>query len=159
MRKLALMPSQAGYSVGFGNEVLDVQLSGGPSRTRADFVGAVAMVNVNWTLPLDATRYLLAFFRTATKNASEPFLIDIILDEPLPTEYTAKFVPGTFQKLGVSGLTTSYGAQLEVRPNPVNEVSDEAIMDAFEIYGDDVGLALDALAYLVNVIAPESIPG
>lgn len=158
-RKLVLIPSQADYSVGFGSEVLVAQLAGGPPRFRADFAGAVAGVNVSWNIPIEAARYLMAFYRTATKRAAEPFLIDLILDDPMPTEYTAQFVPGSLQLGSVSGATTYYSAQLYVRPNPTNEANDNAIMDAYEASGDEVGNVLSALARLVNVTAPAAIPG
>jgi hypothetical protein len=159
MRKLVLTPSEAGYSATPGSDVLSVQLSGGPSRTRLDFVGSVATVNVSWNIPVDAFNYLQAFYRTGAQQGGEPFLIDLILDGAALVEYEAKFIPESYQVVGVQGLTTMVTAQLEVKPAAVDAAYDEALMDAYEAYGDQVGTALDALAYLVNVVAPATIPG
>ena len=159
MRKLTLVPSQAGYGVGLGNEVLVAQLSGGPSRTRSDFLGAVASASVSWTLGPDAFDYLQAFYRTATRNAAEPFLLDMVLDGALLREYQVKFVPGSYQIVGVQGLTTTVQASLEVRPAPVDHADDEALLDLFEDYGDELDDTLFGIAELVNVTMPSAIPG
>jgi hypothetical protein len=161
MRKLLLTPNQSGYVAEDGVEALSAALDGGPSRTRRDFVGAVARVNCTWNLPPTEYQYMKAFLRTATAQASTPFYIDLILDEPELLEYTAKFIPGTFRLTGVRGLTTSVSAQLEVRPRPVDEVYDEAILDNFESYGGDDGQATiyQLLSDLVNISLPEAMPG
>lgn len=160
MRKLLVTPEQANYGVEFGNEVLSAQLSGGASRTRRDFIGAVATVTVSWTIGINDARYLQAFYRTATANASLPFLIDLVLDNPDLSEYQAKFVPGTFKLNGVSGLTTSYSANLEVKPHVPDVDDDNLLMDAYEAFGDEsVFDFFDLLADFVNVQFPAAFPG
>jgi hypothetical protein len=159
MRKLALVPTQSDYSAQYGQDALSTALAGGPSRTRLDFVGSVAVVNVTWTVPPNGYSYLQAFHRSATQNETEPFLIDLILDSAMLTEYQAKFVVTSFRLAGVEGLTYSVSAQLEITPLTPDEEADGAIMDVYEAYGEDGGDTLALLAQLVNVTMPDSIPG
>lgn len=154
MRKLALIPSQAGYSVGQGSGTLTAALAGGPSRTRLDFVGSVSQVTCTWNLPPISFAYLEAFWRTASKEGSEPFLIDIVLDEWYPSEYQAKFIAGSFRIDGVSGMETTVSADLEVRPNIPDEDFDEALMDVFEEYGEEGLSTLLAFEHLVLEVLP-----
>lgn len=159
MRKLQVLPSQSGYSAELAENTRRAQLEGGPSRTRLDFVGGVATVSASWNLPMAGFTYLQAFYRTATQQASEEFLVDLILDEAPLREYTAKFIPGSWRITNVRGGTTTVAAALEVKPLPVDEATDEAVMDAYEVYGEDVTSVFDALERLVNFTAPAAIPG
>jgi hypothetical protein len=160
MRKLLVVPEQAGYSVNFGNEVLSAELDGGPSRTRRGFIGAVASVPVAWSLPMGQAEYLLAFFRTATEVGSEPFLVDLIIDHAALSEYTAKFEPGSFKIGSVKGLQTSFSARLQVKPNVPDTANDNLILDAYEAFGEDDPLGFfDLLADFVNVQFPAAFPG
>jgi hypothetical protein len=158
MRKLPITPLQAGYDATPGNEALSVALAGGPSRTRRDFIGAVAIVNAEWVLTPFEQQYMQAFFRTATTHATEPFLIDLVLDDFPLQEYQVKFVPGTFRITGVTGGSTSCAAQLEVVPLPDDAAYDNSVMDSYESYGDDASSTYDLLAHFVNVDLPNDIP-
>lgn len=158
MRKLAVIPSQSGYAAELGDETLRAQLEGGPSRTRRGFIGAVAAVNATWNLPQSGYNYLMAFYRTGTAKGSEPFLVDLILDTANVLEYQAKFISPP-RLAGVRGLTHNITAQLEVKPLAVDADSDNSIMDTYEAYGDEGGNVLMALAKLVNVTAPNALPG
>lgn len=157
MRKLLVTPSKSGYAVGVGNEARSVALDGGPSRTRRDFIGAVSLVDCSWNLPPDAFTYFQAFYRTATEMATEPFLIDLVLDEFSLLEYQSRFVPGSMRITGVSGMETSVAAQLETRPRPVNAVVDEGILMLYEAYEMGGALLLETLVHLVNVDMPGAL--
>lgn len=135
MRKLLLAPSQAGYSATDGAAALEAALSGGMPRSRLDFLGAIARVEAQWSVGPADFQYLRAFFRTGSGQTSEPFLIDLVLDDFELTEYTAKFVPGSLRITKVVGQTTSCSAQLHVQPQPIDEDLDNAILDSYEIYG------------------------
>lgn len=155
MYKLQLTPSQSDYAAQPGDEVLSAQLAGGKSRRRRDFIGAVATVNVGWNnLPGPAFDYIEAFRRTAVTQGVEWFLIDLILDESPITEYTVAFVPGSYRLVGVQGLTTSVAAQLEVQPKAVDSAYDLAIIQTYELYGDEGANVYNLLAELVNVTLP-----
>lgn len=154
MRTLFAVPSKASYAVDIGAEILRAQLSGGPSRFRRDFIGAVATVNVMWNAPPQMFDYLQAFYRTAISQASDPFLIDLVLDGFSLTQYEARFIPGSFRITGVAGLETSVTAQLEVRPQPVNDVVDDGLLLIYENYELGGDTLLETLAELVNVDMP-----
>lgn len=152
MRKLLVPPSQAGYGAQFGEESLYVALSGGPGAFRRDFVGAVARVSVSWSVPPQEAQYLLAFYRYASAHASEPFLIDLALDSPDLLEYTAKIIPGSFALTGYRGNERTYTAELEVKPQTEDAALDISILDTYEAFGGESGVALaySELEALVN---------
>jgi hypothetical protein len=151
MRKLLVAPSKSGYAATPGNELLSVQLSGGPSWVRRDFIGAVAMIDATWNLPPEGANYLQAFYRTELQRGALPFLIDLILDDFDLAEYQARFVPGSFRIGSVQGLKTSFSAQLEVKPRAADAVADESLMEVFEAFDVEGGYALGLLEELVNV--------
>jgi hypothetical protein len=158
MRKLMVTPSQASYSAQLGSEVLQAQVAGGPSRRRRDFIGAPTYVSVTWLLPGSGFQYLEAFYRTATVNGTDPFLIDLVIDDASLEEYTAMFVPGSYMINGVQGDATSVSAQLEVEAKVPDADLDNAILDLYELYGDEMSTWFEALAVLVNVTLPAALP-
>lgn len=152
--KLVIPPSQAGYSVDYGQASLYVELSGGPGASRRDFLGNVARVSVSWSLPPEEANYLLAFRRTSTNYESEPFLIDLCIDEAELKEYQAKFIPGTFRLVGYRGNERSYAAELEVKPVMDDPDYDAAVAMMYENYGDGGTEILNLLEELVNEDLP-----
>lgn len=152
--KLTLPPSQAGYGVEYGQASLYVELSGGPGASRRDFLGNVVRVSVSWSLPPEEANYLLAFRRTITNYESEPFLIDLCIDEAELKEYQAKFIPGSFRLVGYRGNERSYAAELEVEPVMVDPDYDAAVVMMYEIYGDGGTEILNLLEELVNEDLP-----
>lgn len=152
--KLALVPSQAGYSVDYGQASLYVELSGGPGASRRDFLGNVARVSVSWSLPTSEANYLLSFRRSATNYESEPFLIDLCIDEAEIKEYEAKFIPGSFRLIGYRGNERSYAAELEVKPSMGDVDYDAALVMMYDNYGENGGEILNLLEELVNEDLP-----
>jgi hypothetical protein len=148
--KLLASPGEASYSVAEGADAVAVGLDGGPSRVRRTFVGSVSVVSCQWTVPLATYQYLRAFFRAGSASATAPFLVDLILDDPLPVELTARFVPGTFGLSGVKGLSRVVQARLEVVPPPPQPDVDDAVLALYEAAGEDGSDLLDLLAHLVN---------
>lgn len=122
---LGIPPDANGYRAIPGNSVVAIQLDGGGPRMRADQLGIVSTVDVQWTLDPDAYNYMLAFFRSgAGANGVPgclPFLCPLVgIDNALsdtPQLYTCWFVPQTFGLKSQSGLTYIVGAQLWVVPN------------------------------------------
>lgn len=135
MKYLDLVPNQEDYSVSYGNEVISTKLDGGASRYRRDIIGAASTVTVSWQLDDEDYQYLNAFYRSETENGSQPFLISLILDDALPTQRTAYFVPGSKTLNEVSGLTYYVSAELEVMPVQANSDYDIAIVMLRDNYG------------------------
>jgi hypothetical protein len=156
MRKLLLRPNSAGYAVVLGNEIVSINVDGGPSRSRRDFLGKPSMVNVAWMLDQAGSEYLNAFFRTATANGSLPFLCDLLLDRSTLEEYTCKFVPGSFKPIGsTAAFTFNAIASFEVQPLPVNAELDTEIMDSWEMTRNFDSLL--ALSNIANIYMPENL--
>ena len=152
--KLSLAPSQAGYSVDYGQSSLYAELSGGPGASRRDFLGNVARVSVSWSLPPEEANYLLAFRRTSTNYESESFLIDLCIDGAILQEYVAKLIPGTFRLTGYRGNERTYSAELEVKPATDDSEFDAGVTMMYENYGDSGAEILNMLEELVNEDLP-----
>lgn len=161
MRSLVLAPDQATYDVTDGTEVVSVQLDGGASRFRADILNATSIVTVEWSIGPTQYQYLRAFYKTATQNGSEPFEIDLFLDQPILTTHTAYFVAGSMKLASQSGLTFVVTASLEVYPLPQDDDYNNSIMDLYEIYGDSTGASdvINQLELFINFQLPSIWPG
>lgn len=158
MRKLLLRPNSSGYTATAGNEIMSAATDGGASRSRRDFIGAPALINVAWMLDEDGFDYLGAFFRTGTANGSLPFLCDLLLDRPMLREHTCKFVPGSFKPIAsTAAFTFNAAAQFEVLPLPVDEELDNNIMDLWEQSNGGVFDIAARIAYTANVVIPEAL--
>lgn len=160
MLKLNYPPEQAGYAVTDGTETVSIQLDGGLSRSRKDILNSSSLVNVSWLLSPSYYEYLRAFYKetTAGGTGATPFLIDLILDEYVLTEHTAKFVPGSMTLAGMSGQSYKIQAQLEVEPIVYDDGYFLAIMALVDQFGDDAvvqaPLMFNALEKLVTVDMP-----
>lgn len=157
MDKLAILPSSSGYSVTYANESLAVKLDGGASRYRKDILGAWSLVDVTFTVTSNVYQYLMAFYVRATERASEPFLIDLVLDADLLTEHQANFIPGSLRLTEHSGDFFVLSAQLEVKPNVLSDEFLDALIVIGSTYGDDSYAFLLSLEHLVNVVMPENL--
>ena len=73
----------------------------------------------------DGYQYLRNFYNGLLIAGSEPFLIDLILDDSYLTEHTAYFLPGSLTLNGVSGTNYQVSAELEVRPLPYQNVDED----------------------------------
>lgn len=127
---LLLPPDEANYVAPFGHTAIRVILNGGAGRYRADQLGATFLLAVQWTCDSINYNYLTAFYRTATDYGSLPFLISLILDSNAVLQYTAYFVPDTFQLASQSGQEYVVAATLEVIPNASYASGDAAIITA-----------------------------
>lgn len=146
LRKLYLTPDQSGYSVADGADTLSVKLDGGLSRYRKDVLGAASSVGVQWTVGPTDYAYLRSFYRTAVARGTEPFLVDLILDDPLPTEHEAYFEVGSMKLSGVRGFTYTVQASLEVKPVAADAEFDVALVEVYEAYGPGASGTLDLIA-------------
>jgi len=121
LSKFKLAPDNSSYSVTDGKEVIGVSLDGGAGRYRRDILGASSAVSVQWVCDRDEYRYLRTFYSALVDKGATPFLIDLILDNPLPVEHKAYFVPGSMVLTGQKGLSYYVSAQLEVEPVGVTD--------------------------------------
>jgi hypothetical protein len=127
---LNLKPQSAGYAVDFGNQVLATKLDGGASRYKQDILGAAHIVDVTWLCTPQAYNYLMAFWRTAISNGLFPFQLDMMLDTASFITYQCRFIPGTLKLMGITGITYTVKAQLEVVPNSPTTADDNTVIAA-----------------------------
>lgn len=148
--KLVLRPENSSYTVKDGVEVASTALDGGASRRRLDQLGSVYSVNASFVLNSNQYQYLRSFYKTVTASGSLPFLIDLIINEPDLTEYTAYFVEGSLQLQYQKGLTYSASCSFEVLPNPIDAEFDQSFVDFYALYGENYQSIFDMLEYIAN---------
>ncbi len=156
--KLILDMDASSYTATFGDEMVSVQVAGGPSRVRRDFVGTPTIVAAQWVLSDIEYQYLMAFYRTVLVMGTLPFLMDMIIDYAEIGEFTCRLSPGTLllnQKLGDSYMVQ---AQIEVTPIPTNADFDNALIALFGVYGDGLEPLLDILDSFTTITLPEFLP-
>lgn len=111
-------PLRDSYSFEPGYSTVEVQLDGGLSRKRQDVLFQPHLMTVTWLLdPTQYTRFM-GFFRTALKNATQPFLVDLVSDIAIPTTHRCRTkggMPKLTQQRGHAYYVTS---TLEVEANP-----------------------------------------
>jgi hypothetical protein len=128
--KLELPVDARNYTGVFGSPVISTQLDGGAPRIRQDKLGSVHIIDVAWFVGPDDYKYLMAFYRTGTSQGALPFTIDLVIDDSVPQEYTATFVPQSFKLESVEGLTFTVRAQLAVLPTTADAAADQLIISA-----------------------------
>jgi hypothetical protein len=156
MELLLLRPDSESYAQQEGNEVIGVTLDGGGGRYRRDKIGATRTVDVSWTMNPQQFKYWRAFWNTATKRGSLPFLCELVGEDGTgPQQYVCQFIPGSVQLPQQIGFTYVQSAQLEVKPPLANETLDSATMALYATGTPEQSL-LD-IGHLVNVVAPEAL--
>lgn len=159
--KLSLAPDNSSYSVTDGKEVVSVALDGGAGKYRRDIVGASSSVSVSWVCDREEYHYIRAFYRALLGKGSKPFLIDLILDDPLPAEHKAYFVPGSMVLTGQKGLSYYVSAQLEVEPSDIDTEAETMFATLYSIFGpnwqNEFPPIEDAVDTLVNVQIPADL--
>jgi hypothetical protein len=128
MLKLEVPVDARNYAGTFGSPVIAVQLDGGAPRLRQDKLGIVHIIDVAWYVGPDDYKYLMAFYRTGTSQGALPFTIDLVIDDSVPEEYTATFVPQTFRLESIEGITFTVRAQLAVVPIAADADADNLII-------------------------------
>lgn len=159
MIKLALKPQQGTYKERPGTETWRIDLDGGRGRYRRDIIGASSRVTVSFPLDQFEFEYFNRFYNSVAKNCSLPFLIDLVLDDVVPSEYVAYFIPGTLEKSIAGGPNHVAVVDLEVIPNANDEIFDTTFVLLYNEFGaEGIVPALDLLAEIVNVDLPEAMP-
>lgn len=157
MRKMAIPPDKAGYSISDPNSLIATAVASGANRYRRDMFGANATVNVQWTCDPAEYQYIKLFFRTALDEGALPFLIDMVLDHaPELTEHEAHFVPNSLKLSSHSGWTYVVTAQLDVKPKGITQ-SDIDYVTVFENFGPYFAQYEDLLNTIINVSLPEAL--
>jgi hypothetical protein len=158
MIKLALQPAQANYKATDGVEVITNQLDGGRGRYRRDILNSSSIVVAQWSCMMFELDYVRAFFRTASKSGSLPFLADLVLNHIDLTEVVCNFVPGTMQLTCVGGANYAVTATLEVQPDEADEDYDNGLVSLVGAFGfDGIDAGVLALEHLVNVDIPAAV--
>jgi hypothetical protein len=158
MYKLALIPESDGFQVTDGNEVIAIALDGGASRFRRDKLGASSVVNVRWVMDPGQWQYWRAFYRTATKRGSLPFLCDLLSEDGSGlAEHTCSFVPGSVRLPEQRGLMYVQEATLEVTPIAGDEEFDMSLILLYAGTGDLTEEFVGSIEELVNVTMPENL--
>lgn len=146
--KMTLCPNQSGYSGTVNYGKLRIQLEGGRSRFRQEYRNQANTVNVSWMTDKNGYDYLVAF-RSLYSKQSNPFLIDLILDDSELVEYKADFI-GALNLTKVEGLSYTVTTELEVSAKRRSNDSDEVIV---------LGVLdlVNPLEKLVNVDLPNAL--
>lgn len=123
---------------------------------RLDVLDASSIVNCQWTVGPSEYAYLRQFYVLNVRQGAAAFLIDLILDDSLLTEYTARFVPDTWSLSSHSGLSYTVTAQLEIEAIEQDYEYLDRLMDLVTAYGgiENLDKVLDLLDILVNQKLP-----
>lgn len=117
--RLDYLPIQTNYSSdvleGVNRETL---LDGGLSRKRSDIVIPWHVVQCTWLVPRAEYDVFMGFFRTTLKNASQPFLLDLITDIGIPTTHVCRTIGGEPKLVRQSGEGYWVQATLQAKANP-----------------------------------------
>ncbi len=135
MRTLAVAPEGSAYTVVDGTEVIQNKLDGGRSRFRLDILKSSKTVTVQWILDPIEYSWINAFYRDSVKNASTPFLMELVVDEGTLTTHECYFIPGTKQLVAQAGLAYTVSANLEVKPVEYDPDTDDLFIALGEEFG------------------------
>lgn len=114
--RIPFCPTQASYSVTFGDGISSIQLDGGSARYRAGVQGNAHTVDVNWVLTGQDYALFMGFVRNYQRSGAQAFDIDLSLDSHEMTTYVAHFVPRTLKLVSRRGSVFTVAATLEVLP-------------------------------------------
>ena len=153
MNRLDLTPLQSGYSVEYGDGILTQDLGAGMPRQRADFIGAVHKVSVNFNLDKEDYNYLMLFYGVQQRNPA-PFLVGLIVDTPVKQDYPCRFIgPPKFN--GKNGKIINVTCQFRVVPLPFDTAYAESVIGLRN--GGTNFEAVSNLEKLVNVDLPDAL--
>lgn len=130
MAKLNIPIERTNYRVEYGDTVRRSNLDGGFSKQRTDIIGAAFVVTANWILNREQHLYLNAFWETDLDFGSRAFTVDMILNHPLPKEYSAIFIE-PLELVSQSGLSYRMASKLEALAPQPNHTLNQAIIDAY----------------------------
>lgn len=156
MYKLNLLPDQQSYAASEGPRQVYAKLDGGMGRVRRDLLNAVWKADVQWTVEQEDFQYLQTF-RRVTKDGTELFRMDLILNGTGIEEYECRMIPGTWRVTQNRGRAYVVKVQLEVHPGIGDEQFDEGLVTTYEGFGPEGSSAYNFLGILVNVTMPANM--
>lgn len=112
MQTLGITPSRFSYTVS-SQDGIGVNHDGPRSRIRRG-VPNTRLVRAAWNVNDLGYQYMWAFFRSATKEGSEPFIAKVLFEEDTVTLHKAQFVPGSFRTTEVNGSSFTIEAEMHV---------------------------------------------
>lgn len=115
---LAYEPIRDGYTFEPSYPVIEAHLDGGLSEKRQDVLYIPHIVTVNWILTGSDYTKFMGFFRTTLKNATQPFLLDLVADIGVPTTHKCRTRGGMPKLMQQRGQAFYVAATLEVQVNP-----------------------------------------
>lgn len=107
-------PEQAGYGFTHKAETHAIELDGGSSRYRKDFIGQKSLINAQWTLRKKEFEYLTALFKNA---ANQTVNIPLYLDTATNlTTLAVNLIPGSLKLVSLTAMNFTVSCQLEATP-------------------------------------------
>lgn len=156
MQKLILRPDQENYQLEEGVSVVASKLLGGGSRQRMDILYAPAKLTCQWTVDEDEYNYMKTFYRFIG-DGTQPFLMDLLVNDSVLTEHTCRFYPNTFKLAAVKGRMYKITATLEVELKRYDDALDEGLVTSYEAFLNEGSSAYALLATIVNVDMPANL--
>lgn len=150
MIKVALCPSQDGYSVQTGLDVMIQETEGGNNRYRKVFKKSSHSVNLAWKTDAKGYSYLMAFYQHWQNVEDEYFLADLIIDSGDLQEYRCNFT-SSLSLNSVQGHLYQSSITLEARASNRNADDDEVIAEFWDIF--------NPLNILANKALPDGLGG
>lgn len=153
--QLILCPLLDGYGVTLGDDVLSTQYTNGPPRQRLDNVGAWHQVAALFRHKAQHQDYIMSFWRL---HKVKPFAMRLIVDSTSMQWYECRFL-GKPQPQVLGGGVFELGANLVVKPQPLNLEVDGNYVWAYNKTGGDISTLNNILERLVNEDLPEDFGG
>lgn len=152
MLQLNLTALQDGYQVDMTPSSRQVELRGGLPSERADLGLSDYTVRVTWVVDNETQQALETFYRAVTLSG-EKFLCSLVVEDFTVKTYVVEFAPGSLEFSEHEATQRLASAVLLVEPAAEPE-EDEALLDIYEIYGEEAADVLNLLAQLVNEDLP-----
>jgi hypothetical protein len=109
----------SGYTSAMSYGVVETQLEGGATRKRQDVIGAPHYVTATWIIPSrEDYNFFMYIFRQELKDATLPFLADVVTDSALTIRHICRTVGGMPKLSQQRGFAYWVTATLEVEPLP-----------------------------------------
>jgi hypothetical protein len=159
MYKFAIPPEATGYMMEDPAEVIAIKLDGGASRFRRDKIGGTAKVSVRWAFDRTDYNYFRQFYSSLLKRGSEPFLIDLVIDDATPTEHKAYFTPGTVRLAEQRGHYYGVTAELEAYPIVTDDAQEALEAAMISEFGFDWQTDFPPWEDMLNTEVNVTLPG
>lgn len=115
---LSYQPIRDGYTFEPSYPVIEAQLDGGLSKKRQDVLYVPHIATLNWQLRGSDYTKFMGFFRTTLKNATQPFLLDLLADVGVTTTHKCRTRGGMPKLTSQRGQAFYVSCTVEVEVNP-----------------------------------------